>query len=151
MAEIDQELFELLDGNDLGKKQHEAMMLVTMTEEGWPHPAMLSVGEILAVNRTNLRLSLWPATTSVQNIRRTGQATLVAVYKGKAHYVRLSLQELPPLSFSKHPRERFAATVNWVKTDIAKYASLTSGIQIALHDPDSVIHRWQETLSELRE
>lgn len=59
-AELPDELYELLDGRELITKQHEAMILMTVTEEGWPHTAMISVGEIVALDRGR---SGWPCGT----------------------------------------------------------------------------------------
>ncbi|MGA9173588.1 MAG: pyridoxamine 5'-phosphate oxidase family protein [Thermoactinomyces sp.] len=147
--EISEELYQLLNGQSLETKQHEAMMLLTVTEDLWPHIAMISVGEILAIDQTNLRLALWPGTTTTSNILRTGRATLVVFFAGKAHYVRLSLQRLAELPDARHKRERFSATVVSAREDVAKYADITSGVKIDLKDPDAVIKRWNETLEEL--
>ncbi|MDR4956778.1 pyridoxamine 5'-phosphate oxidase family protein [Bacillus sonorensis] len=148
--QISSELLELLNGKNLASKRHEAMMLQTVTEDGWPHTAMISAGEIIALNGTDIRLALWKGTTTTANIVRTGRAMLVTCWKGKAHYVRLSLSELPELKGAKHPRARFSGTVESTREDIVKYADIISGIQIELKDEEAVIKRWEETLEELR-
>lgn len=142
-------LFMLLDGNNLARKQHEAFMLLTVTEQNWPHTAMISVGEIVALSRTSLRLSLWENTTTTRNIIRTGQATLTAVSNHSACYIQLSLNRLPALEEAKHPRARFAAEVVSYREDTAKYADIISGVQIQLKEPAAVIERWEESLREL--
>lgn len=70
-------LYTLFNGQNLSEKQHEAFMLLTVTEQNWPHTAMISAGEIIALSPTSLRLGLWGNTTTTRNIIRTGQATLV--------------------------------------------------------------------------
>jgi hypothetical protein len=147
---ISEELFRFLDGNRLEDKNREAMMLLSVSEDGWPHAAMISVGEMVALNHEELRIALWPKTQTVANLKRTKQATLVAVHKGKVHYVRLAIEPLPALKDAKHNRERFKAKVVSVKEDTAKYAEITSGIRFALYDPESVVRRWTETVSELK-
>lgn len=72
MAQLSNELFQLLNGQKLAAKRREAMMLQTVTEDGWPHTAMISAGEILALNDTDVRLALWQGTTTTANITRTG-------------------------------------------------------------------------------
>lgn len=143
------ELYELLNGQDLNSKQQEAMVLMTVSEDGWPHTAMISVGEIAAVSQDSLRLGLWPGTVTTGNILRTGKATLAAFYAGKAFYTRLQLRPLAELTGAKHPRQRFEAQVVSCKADTAKYADIVSGVQIVLHDPEAVVTRWEETLEEL--
>lgn len=146
---IPQSLFQLLNGKKLGDKQQEAMMLLTTTEDDWPHISMISVGEIVAMDQTRLRIALWPDTITVQNITRTGYAMFVLFCEGKAYYIRLELKKLPLLSNAKYRRERFEATVKTVREDIAKYADITSGIKIKLKEPEKVINRWYETIGEL--
>jgi hypothetical protein len=148
-TEIPLELYQLLNGMDLETKQHEAMMLQTVTEDMWPHTAMVSVGEVVALSRTDLRLALWPGTTTTENMIRTGKALLVVIFSGKVHYVRLSLTRLAELPDARYPRECFSATVAAVREDVAKYADIVSGVQINLKDSASVIKRWEETIEEL--
>ncbi|OMF79988.1 hypothetical protein [Paenibacillus glucanolyticus] len=148
-ATISEGLYQWLDGSDLESKQGTAMMLLSVTEDLWPHTAMISVGEIVALDRSRLRLALWPGTVTTGNLLRSGQATLVAIHDGAAHYVRLRLQALPDLPDARHPRQRFAAEVVAVREDIAKYADILSAVKIQLHDPDEVLGRWKETIEEL--
>lgn len=149
--EISSSLFELLNGLDLEGKQHVAMMLLTVTEDHWPHSAMVSVGEVVALDRKKLRLALWPGTQTTGNMIRSGQATLVAIHDNAAHYVRLKLSRLPELSHALHPRERFSAEVFSARVDTAKYAEIKSGVTIRLKDPADVLSRWRETILELQE
>jgi hypothetical protein len=146
---ISKSLYQLLNGENLGTKQHEAIMLLTITEDFWPHIAMISVGEIVAQDCTKLRLLLWPNTTTTHNILRTNQATIVVFFAGKSHYIRLSLRRLTTLSNAMHKRERFSAGVVSVREDTAKYADITSGVKINLKDSNTVIKRWYDTIAEL--
>ncbi len=148
-AELPIDIFELLNGQELEKKQHEAMLLLTVNEEGYPHNAMVSVGEVVALNHHQLRIGLWPNTSSTANILRSKKATLVIIYAGKAHYIRLSLKSLGILPNAEYKRERFEAEVVWLRSDEAKYADITSGIQINLKDPQEVLDRWGKTIKEI--
>ncbi|GGA30856.1 hypothetical protein [Paenibacillus physcomitrellae] len=144
------EVHQLLDGGSLAEKQGEALILSTVSEDGWPHTAMLSVGEVVAVSGSRLRIGLWPATATSSNMARTGQALLVAVYQGRVSYIKLKVKPpLPALQESDYPRDRYEAEVVQVKQDAAKYAEIVSGIQIALHDPVEVISRWEATVADL--
>lgn len=55
--------------------------------------------------------------------------------------------ELPA---QRHKRERFAAAVESVRADTAKYAEITSGIRIQLKEPEDVLKRWAETVEDIR-
>ncbi|MCY7865617.1 pyridoxamine 5'-phosphate oxidase family protein [Bacillus spizizenii] len=143
-------LFELLDGNRLNEKQHEAFVLQTVAEDGWPHAAMISAGEIIALSRTDIRIALWKNTATAANILRTGKAQFTAWWKGAAHYVKLQCEPLPPLTEAEYDRDRFACRIVSMKEDVAKYAGLTSGVRIQLHSPEEVLNRWEKTLEELK-
>lgn len=146
--ELSTDVYELLNGQELTDKQHEAMILLTVSEEGWPHTAMISVGEIVAISRRELRVGLWPDTSTTANIIRTNKATLVLFFKGKAHYIRLSLERLEELA-AAHPRERFSAKVVSAREDVAKYADITSGIKIELKNSKEVVERWNQTIVDI--
>jgi hypothetical protein len=149
-AELTEEVFEFLNGQALADKQHEAMMLLSVSEDLWPHTAMLSVGEVVAISRNEVRIALWMGTNTTANLKRTGQGTLVLVHNAKAIYIRLSCESLGVLEGSRHPRERFAARVEAFREDIACYADITSGIMFDLKEPEVGIGRWSQTLKELR-
>lgn len=149
-SELSEGLCEWLNGRDLELKTDTAMMLMTVTEDGWPHTAMVSAGEVIALGRRRLRLALWPGTITAGNMKRTGQAMLVAIHDGAVYYVRLRVQVLPNMADSRHPRQRFAAEVAHVREDRAPYAEVLSGVKIQLNDPAEVLERWRATVAELR-
>ncbi|MEK4435158.1 pyridoxamine 5'-phosphate oxidase family protein [Paenibacillus sp. FSL K6-2862] len=148
---LNPEFVEWLSGDQLEEKQHEAMQLLTVAEDGWPHQAMISVGEILAMDPDTLRLALWPGTQTSMNMNRTGKATLIAVHEHKLLYVRLEIRALPPLKEAIHPRDRYEAQVADVRVDHAPYAEITTGITFQLKDEAASISRWKETIAELRQ
>ncbi|CAM2881722.1 pyridoxamine 5'-phosphate oxidase family protein [Paenibacillus sediminis] len=139
----------LFDGKNLSEKQHFAMMLTTVSEDGWPHSAMISVGEVVCTSQTELRLAMWPKTTTTNNMMRTGKATLIFVYEGVAYYIKLQLTPLPVIPNAQHERQRFTAKIISCREDTAKYATLTSGIEFELDEPSEVVNRWAETIKEL--
>ncbi len=143
------EIVEFLNGQSLQDKQHEAMLLLTVSEEGWPHAAMLSAGEVLATGSAELRIALWTGTQTSANLKRTQQATLVMIHQGRAIYIRLACESLGVLEHARHPRERFLARVAAYREDVAAYADITSGIAFSLNNPAEGLARWAETLEEL--
>lgn len=144
------DLHRLLDGYHLADKQHIAMSLLTVSEEGYPHQAMVSAGEVLAMNETTLRIALWQGTHTSANLLRDGKALLAFVHDGISYTLMLKAMPLPPIDNSLYPRDRFEAQLIQVREDIAQYAMLTSGVTIQLHEPEQVLARWEDTLAELR-
>ena len=86
--ELPAEVVRNLDGNHLKGRSAEAIQLLTVSKEGWPHAAQLSVGEFLAIGPNVLLVAIWPKTHTAENLRREGRLTLWLVSNG-------ALLELP--------------------------------------------------------
>src|SRR4051794_11316856 len=65
--------------------------VITVGADGWPHVALVSVGEIVALADPHVRLALWPSSTTTANLVRTRAATLAAVTDGVAYRVRVTV------------------------------------------------------------
>ena len=52
-------------------------MLATVDPYGWPHPALVSYAEIVALDAGRLRLALHAGSRSSRHLRDSGRATLV--------------------------------------------------------------------------
>jgi hypothetical protein len=141
------ELGEFLDGQRLLAKSNDVIELLTVSEEGWPHVALLSVGEVLAASDTELRLALWPESQTTANLRRTSRATLTCVHAGTGFYVELEAEALPGLV---QELACFRCSVRGVLVDRADYADLTGGMTFSLKDPATVLPRWSSVVAELR-
>ena len=143
---------ELLDGEELSAKEGTTLLLLTATSAGWPHVAMLSVGELLAISATQLRAALWPASTATCNLTSTGQATIALVYKGVAYYLRCRARRGPDLEVpsSEAGLAFFDLELEEVLEDVVPYAELTSGVTFRLVDSSESIARWEERIAALR-
>jgi hypothetical protein len=144
-------LRQLLDGSDLGAREGLTFLLLTTDDEGWPHMAMLSVGELFAVDAHTLRAGLWLHSSTSKNLTRAGRAMLTLIADGNGYYVRLVAQRGPDLDLGPEGRlAYFVLQVEDVQEDSADYATLTSGITFRLKQPDQVVPRWQRTVGALR-
>lgn len=146
---IPEKILHLLNGQALKSKINEAFLLATVDQNGIPHMSMISVGEVVSMNQSKVRLALWPNATTAANLLRNGGATLSIIYSGVPYYLKLRTEALPDLNHVNYPRKRFEATVLSVKEDKSSYAKITSGITINLKEPEEVLHRWRETINEL--
>jgi hypothetical protein len=81
-------IFRLIDGTDLEQREGSTFLLLTTTQEGWPHVAMLSVGEVLAVGPSELRIAVWSTSSSTANLTHRPRATLVVTHAGTGYYLR---------------------------------------------------------------
>lgn len=150
IAQLDAELLEWFSGNDLENKQHEAMQLLTVTDGQWPHVAMISMGEVVALSPNGLRLALWRGTQTSMNMMETGKATLIAIHGQRLLHIRLEVQLLPELTNAVHPRDRYECKIRHIRIDQAPYAEITSGITFQLKDETATLIRWVDTIEELK-
>ena len=93
-------LLRLLDGEDLPGRVGLTALLLTATDEGWPHLAMLSIGELLALDPRRLRLALWPRSTAAANLTRAGRLTLALVHDGAGYSIRARAGRRPDLTLA---------------------------------------------------
>jgi hypothetical protein len=145
---IPAEVLRYLDGTNLLTKT-QALRLSTINAEGWPHAALLSAGEILALPSGKLRFAMFSQSGTVANLARDSRLTLSLSLDGgmqelwlRAHKLAHSAPDMP-LTF-------FEAEVEKSRFHVAPYAAVTSGVTFALNDPDAVLPRWQRQIAALR-
>ncbi len=92
--ELTEELFERLKGDDVASKMGKAIVIVTVDEKGWAHPAMLSYYEVVAKDRSRIDLAIGKTSTTGENLRRTGKITLLITDSGINYYLKGSAREL---------------------------------------------------------
>jgi hypothetical protein len=143
------ELIELFSGENLEAAVGFTVQLLTLDDEGWPRIALLSVGEVLAVDDTTVRLALWPESRTTGNLIRSAQGVLAFVHREVAYTVRIRTVRLPnlndPLALAV-----FDGRVTEVRRDQVSYAVLQSGITFNLPDRAQVLTRWNATIEQLR-
>lgn len=141
----------LFDAADLAAREGLTFLLMTTTVDGWPHLAMLSVGEVLAVSQRELRLALWPNSTATANLSLAGRATLSLVHDGAGYSLRCSARREAALQLADDgPLASFSLHVEEAFEDRAPYAELTTGVRYRLRDRDPVLARWHRTIAALR-
>jgi hypothetical protein len=145
-------LRERLDSDDLAAAEGFTMLLMTVTGDGWPHMAMVSVGEVVAASDYSLRLALWPGSTATRNLTPSGNATLAAVVDGTSYSLRLAVTRAGEVETPLAGQlARFEARVEGASADEAPYAVLESGVSFRLKDPPAVLARWAELRQALRD
>ena len=87
-------LFERLSGRDLQAVSDRVIVVCTVDDRGYPHPALLSYLETIAVDRRTIRLAMYSSSRSTQNARRDGRLTLILVDDRVAYYIKGIVEEL---------------------------------------------------------
>lgn len=150
-TELNHDLLALLDGTDLDSKVGETILLLTVSDSGWPHLAMLSAGEVLATGPGEVRMALWKGTTTGNNLRRTSQGTLALVYGGAGHYIELEVAGTADIRVGTKSLDYFACRVTKALRDVVGYATLTSGIRFELPRREDIVSHWERTVAAMRE
>jgi hypothetical protein len=137
-----------LNGSDLLEKT-QALRLSTVDAAGWPHAALLSAGDMVAMPSDRIRFVLFPQSSTTANLVRDGRLTLTLALDGGMCEVKLRAHQLEHSS-PEVPLAFFEAEVEAVRNHLAPYAAVTHGITFALHEPQEVLPRWRRQIAALR-
>jgi len=135
-----------LDGTDLLRKT-QALRVSTVDADGWPHDALLSAGDAVVVSPRSLRFALFPQSATAANVTRDSRVTITLACDRGMCEVRLRARRLEP---SEMPLAMFEATVEDARMHVAPYADVSSGVTFRLHDPETVLARWERQIAALR-
>ena len=101
-----------------GTTAEQAVVLASVDPYGWPHPALLSEAEMVALDASRLRLGLASASRSARHLRDSGRATLVFAGAAGALYVKAEATAL--LAAPDHPGlARFELVIQDVLEDFS--------------------------------
>jgi hypothetical protein len=84
-------------GPDGEALRDDAVVLLTVDPYGWPHPALLSYAEVVAVDAGRLRLGLHRGSRTTRHLRDSGRATLVFADEELVLYVKAEAVPLPDI------------------------------------------------------
>jgi hypothetical protein len=130
---------------------NHAIIMCTVDEHGWPHPAMLSSLEVVARDARNIRLCTYVSSRSTRNLKTNGIVTLVLADQRAVYYVKGDVILLAASLRESPDNAKFNLRVDSVledTADAAERATIVSGIQVTRQfDAD----RAAAVLSELLE
>lgn len=92
--ELPDDLYARLRGADLDAHAEKVILISTVDEQGYPHPAMLSYFEVVAKDRRNLRLAPYQNSGTTNNMRRNGKLTVSIIDERVAYYLKGHVTEL---------------------------------------------------------
>jgi Pyridoxamine 5'-phosphate oxidase len=93
-SELNDDLWLRLRGDDLESRAEKVILIATVDERGRPHPAMLSYFEVVAVDRHNIRMATYRDSSTTENMRRNGKATISLIDERVAYYIKGGVDEL---------------------------------------------------------
>ncbi len=145
-TELPQELAALFNGQDLTSHWSRTVPLVTIDAAGFPHFAILSFGEILAVSPRELRIGLYPNSTTTRNAQARPNVGLLVVEGDAVYYVKGMAREKAAQGIV-----RFDVSVEQVLVDEEPGARITGGIGFEMaQGKDAWLDMATKTIAELR-
>jgi len=90
---LNKELLGRLSGKDIGSQEGKAIVIVTVDEQGWAHPAVFSYYEIVAKSEGRIDIAVGKTSTTGKNLRRTGKITLLVTDAGVNYYIKGDARE----------------------------------------------------------
>lgn len=150
--QLPKELQELFDGKNLDEKIGRAFLLSVVDQEGFPHYAMVSYGEALAMDARTLRLALWEGSTTTRQMRATGKASLCVAESSGVFYLKGTVGDLGAIPGMEPPLAKLEFRVRQALQDGDPNGEVISGIVYRSTEPrERTLARWQRQLAALRE
>lgn len=148
---LPQDLVELLSGADLPAKIGLACVLVTNGPDGYPHPAIVTPGEMVAGDPSTIRLALYAESSATRNLRERASATLCLADQGAAYYIKADTEPFPTGSPATQGLAMFTLRPRHVLRDAEEGAEVTSGFRFRdLRGDEVVLARWEPIVAALR-
>lgn len=145
--ELPQELRDDLSGRNLAGKWGRTIPLVTIDGNGFPHFAILSYGEILCTGPSELRVGLYPNSSTTKNTQARPHISLLIVVGDSVYYVKGTAEEKPARNVV-----RFDVTVDQVLVDNEPGARITGGIGFEMaQGKEWWLDTAQKTLAAIRD
>ena len=92
-AALTDSLVDRLAGRELERYEALVVPIATVDPAGWPHVALLTYSEIVALDRGMLRIAIGARSGSAANLRRTGHVTVLLFDAGLVHYIKGAARE----------------------------------------------------------
>jgi flavin reductase (DIM6/NTAB) family NADH-FMN oxidoreductase RutF len=111
-----------------------AMVVVTLDDHGWPHPAMVSSLELVARDPGTIRVALPASSRTVRHVSRDRRLTLVVADAQAVHYIKTTATLLPAALIALPGCALIDAVVEHVLEDAphaGEAARVVSGVTIA--------------------
>jgi Pyridoxamine 5'-phosphate oxidase len=131
--QLPEALREQLSRDHAREHANRALVICTADETGWPHPAMLSSYEVVAIDARNVRLATHVSSRTTRNMKANGRLTLILVDAGIAYYVKGDVLLLSASMKSSPALAMFNLRVDSVLADdpqAYENARITSGITV---------------------
>ena len=138
--ELTEDLYRRLCGQFIGDHADKVILIHTVDENGWAHPAVLSYFEVAAKDRFNIRIATYKTSRTTENLRRTGKVTLSLFDERVAYYIKGTTSEIAREMRAAPHNSKLNVAVEEVLVDQADPvlepgAYIASGIRVVNPNP----------------
>lgn len=150
---LNTELIARLSTDTAIERSDIAIVICTVDEHGWPHPAMLSTLEVVARDARNIRIATHVASRTTRNLKANGKLSLILADEQAVYYLKGDALLLAPAMRTVPHYAKFNLRVDSVLADVPtehEDARLVSGIRVERSDLDAQMARLilEELLAE---
>jgi len=131
---VPDDLREKLCAEDLTRLEGRALLLLSLDESGFPHPAMLSYREMASPDASRIRFALWKGTTTAGNMRRDPRISIIAVDQEMSYYLKGRVTVVREDAETFKGCSLYEFKVGEVLVDREPHLPITGGIQY--HAPE---------------
>jgi hypothetical protein len=144
-------LVALFNGDDLAAKVGMACVLVTQGADDYPHPAIVTAGELVAGDTATMRLALYQESSASRNLRERRVGTLCLAHQGAGYYIKTDAEPYSADSAAFDGLAVFTLKPRHVLKDAEEGAEVTSGFRFRdLRGEDVVLSNWKPIVAALR-
>ena len=145
------DLVTLFSGTNLRSKIGMACVLVTQGADSYPHPAIVTPGELVAGDASTLRIALYQESSASRNLRERHVGTLCLANDGAGYYVKADAEPFAADTPSLNGLAVFTLKPRHVLKDAEEGAEVTSGFQFRdLRGEDALLAQWEPIVAALR-
>jgi hypothetical protein len=148
---LPREVLSAFNGEELLSKIGLAYLIVTVDPEGTPRPCMLSMGEILAIDDSHLRLAIWRGTHTDANLAAGSPVLMCYVEDRLVLYIRGQTRLL--CEDQEASQTYYELEVSSVERDDHPGMPVVDTIRFSVEGAslDETVGEWEERLKRLRQ
>ena len=148
---LPESLIGLFAGADLRSKVGMACVLVTQGADSYPHPAIVTPGELVAGDAATLRIALYQESSASRNLRERGVGTLCLAHEGAGYYIKADAEPYATDAPALNGLAVFTLKPRHVLKDAEEGAEVTTGFRFKdLRGDDVVLSNWTPIVDALR-
>ncbi len=147
--ELPDNLYELLKGEDVASQMGKVILITTVDAQGFPHPAMLSFGEMAARDVGNIRLATYKGSTTSTNLVRNKKLTVIIADEGITYYIKGTVTPLGEALKGLPYMVPFNMKVEQVLEDAEPEAPITTGIRFKPPEGTALLDQAEKILPEI--